>query len=101
MKTFRFIYQFVLLLMCTTACNEYDDSELWDRVNSLDDRVTSIENQLKALNNDITSISALVGALQNRLYLTNVTTLGDGYTLTFSDGSHITVSDGKDGNNGH
>lgn len=51
MKTFRFIYQFVLLLMCTTACNEYDDSELWDRVNSLDDRVTSIENQLKALNN--------------------------------------------------
>ena len=75
MKTFRFIYQFVLLLMCTTACNEYDDSELWDRVNSLDDRVTSIENQLKALNNDITSISALVGALQNRLYLTNVTTL--------------------------
>ena len=37
--------------MCTTACNEYDDSELWDRVNSLDDRVTSIENQLKALNN--------------------------------------------------
>ena len=48
MKTFRFIYQFVLLLMCTTACNEYDDSELWDRVNSLDDRVTSIENQLKA-----------------------------------------------------
>lgn len=100
MKTFRFIYQFVLLLMCTTACNEYDDSELWDRVNSLDDRVTSIENQLKALNNDITSISALVGALQNRLYLTNVTTLGDGYTLTFSDGSHITVSDGKDGING-
>ena len=100
MKTFRFIYQFVLLLMCTTACNEYDDSELWDRVNSLDDRVTSIENRLKALNNDITSISALVGVLQNRLYLTNVTTLGDGYTLTFSDGSHITVSDGKDGING-
>lgn len=71
----------------------------WDKVNSLDDRVASIEKQLKSLNNDIISIVALVEALQSWLYLTNVTTLGDGYTLTFSDGSHIVVADGKDGKN--
>lgn len=99
MKAFKIICQLVLLLVCTTSCSEYNDSELWDKVNSLDDRVTSIEKQLKSLNNDIMSISALVEALQSRLYLTNVTTLGDGYTLTFSDGSRIMVADGKDGKN--
>ena len=40
MKAFKFISQLVLLLICTTACSEYDDGELWDKVNSLDDRVT-------------------------------------------------------------
>lgn len=100
MKAFKFISQLVLLLICTTACSEYDDGELWDKVNSLDDRVTSIEKQLKALNGDITSISAIVGVLQSRLYLTNVTASGEDYVLTFSDGSRVIISDGKDGVDG-
>ena len=100
MKAFKFISQLVLLLICTTACSEYDDGELWDKVNSLDDRVTSIEKQLKALNDDITSISAIVGVLQSRLYLTNVTASGEDYVLTFSDGSRVIISDGKDGVDG-
>lgn len=100
MKAFKFISQLVLLLICITACSEYDDGELWDKVNSLDDRVTSIEKQLKALNDDITSISAIVGVLQSRLYLTNVTASGEDYVLTFSDGSRVIISDGKDGVDG-
>lgn len=90
----------LVLLVGITSCSKYDDGELWNKVNSLDDRVSSIENQLKALNDDITSISAIVKALQDRLYLTNVVTLVDGYSLTFSDGSRIRISDGKDGTNG-
>ena len=94
------IWQFVLLMLFATACDKYDDGEIWDRVNSLDNRVTLIENQLKLMNSNINSISGLVDALQNRLYITNVATSKDGYTLTFSDGSHITITDGKDGRDG-
>ena len=49
MKTFKLSGWIVLLMMLTPSCNKYDDGELWDKVNSLDDRVTSIENQLKSL----------------------------------------------------
>ena len=97
MKAFKLICRLIFLLICTTACSKYADGELWDKVNSLDDRVTSIEKQLKALNDDITSISAIVKALQSRLYLTNVTASGEDYVLTFSDGSRVVISDGKDG----
>ena len=100
MKKVSFIAQFVLLMLFTTACDKYDDAEIWDRVNSLENRVTLIENQMKLLNSNINSISGLVDALQNRLYVTNITTLEDGYTLTFSDGSHVTITDGKDGKDG-
>ena len=44
------IWQFVLLMLFATACDKYDDGEIWDRVNSLDNRVTLIENQLKLMN---------------------------------------------------
>lgn len=100
MKEFKFVCKVMLVLLCMSACSKYDDSELWNKVNSLDDRVASIESRLESLNSDITSIRSIVTALQNKLYLTNVTTLGDGYTLTFSDGSKITISDGKDGADG-
>lgn len=100
MRKNNLIWQFVLLVLFATACDKYDDGEIWDRVNSLDNRVTLIENQLKLMNSNINSISGLVDALQNRLYITNVATSKDGYTLTFSDGSHITITDGKDGRDG-
>lgn len=100
MKKIKFICRVILLLICVSACSKYDDSELWDEINSLDNRVTSIEEQLKLLNSDITTIKSIVAALQDRLYVAKVTTSGDGYTLTFSDGSKITISDGKDGVDG-
>lgn len=100
MKRFKFIFQVVLMLVIATSCSKYDDDELWDKVNSLDDRVTSIENQLESLNSDISSISDLADVLQNRLYITNIGMTDNGYRLTFSDGSEMTISDGKDGKDG-
>lgn len=100
MKIFKFTCRVLLLMIFVAACSKYDDGELWNTVNSIDSRVTSIENQLKSLNSNIDSISTIVNALQNRLYVTNVTKSKDGYTLTFSDGSYITIADGKDGRDG-
>lgn len=100
MKRFKFVFKVVLLLTIATSCSKYDDGELWDKVNSLDGRVSSIENQLKSLNSNIASISSLADVLQNSLFITNITMSSNGYTLTFSDGSHITISDGKDGADG-
>lgn len=100
MKRFKFIFHVVLLLTIATSCSKYDDDELWDKVNSLDDRVTSIEDQLESLNSDIVSISGLADVLEKSLFITNIAMSDKGYTLTFSDGSEMTLFDGKDGVDG-
>ena len=81
------------------AC-KYDDGKLWDKVNSLDDRLTSIETQLSQMNSDINSISAIVNALQNKVYVTSVNEVENGYQITFTDGKTVTITNGKDGSNG-
>lgn len=95
MKTLKLI-SLSMLLIGTTAC-KYDDGELWNEINSLDDRVTNIEYRLEAFNNDITSIKSIVDALQRQVYLKNITALENGYILYFTDGSQVEIHDGKDG----
>ena len=60
------------------------------------------------MNNNISSLQAIVAALQNQDYITNVTPIVEngetiGYTITFAKGTPITIyhgQDGKDGSNG-
>lgn len=99
----HYLKSFVMLLLSfpfIVSCENYDDKDLWDAVNSLDDRVTSIEKQLETLNGDIQTVSTLVELLRTRTYVTKVTDKGDGYDLLFSDGSRISISNGKDGDDG-
>lgn len=100
MKKTRLLSWAMALLTCTMSCSEYDDNELWNKVNSLDDRVSAIENQLKSLNADIASLSSIITSLQDKLYLLAVTPLSDGYLLIFSDNSQVRISNGKDGKDG-
>lgn len=98
----HYLKSFVMLLLSfpfIVSCESYDDKDLWDAVNSLDDRVTSIEKQLETLNGDIQTVSTLVELLRTRTYVTKVTDKGDGYDISFSDGSKVSISDGKDGEN--
>lgn len=101
MKTFKLIILSALSSFFVLSCSkEYDDSELWDKVNSLDDRITSIEEKIESMNKEITSMENIVKALEKRLYITNITSLSEGYEILFSDGSKIIISDGKDGEDG-
>ena len=86
-----------MLLSIGMAACKYDDGELWNEVNSLEDRVADIEYRLESLNNDIASIKSIVNALQGKVYLSSVTTLEGGYILYFTDGTKLEIHDGKDG----
>ena len=72
-----------------TSC-EYDDGDLWNKVNSL-------EEQVNANSEDIATLSALVEALNKGKVITSSEQTEDGYKLTFSDGSSVTLYNGKDG----
>ena len=100
MRTLKLIFISVILLLTNNTCSKYDDSEIWNQIDDLDKRITAIENQLKSINADISSLSTLIGILENRRYVSGITGLVDGYSITFSDGSKLTIKDGKDGVDG-
>lgn len=103
---------FVVALFCATlfsSCgDDYDDSALWDGLNSLEARVAKLEELCKQMNTNISSLQTLVAALQSNDYVTGITPVtksGEtiGYTITFSKSNPITIyhgEDGKDGTNG-
>ena len=83
-------------MIIAVSC-KYDDGELWNKVNSLDDRLNSIETQLTQMNSDINSLSTIVNALQNNVYVSSVNEIDNGHQITFTDGKTVTIYNGKDG----
>lgn len=95
----------LLIPLCATmimgSCNkEYDDSGLWDKVNSIDKRVTTLETTVSQMNTDIQSMKVIVEALKNNVYVTNVVDIAGIHQITFSDGSTVIIKDGQDGQDG-
>jgi hypothetical protein len=90
----------VLAMACST---EYDDTELWDAVNSQDDRIAALEAWQKQVNADISSLKTLVAASQNGDYIVSVepfTNGNGGYIVTLSSGQKLTINNGAKGDKG-
>lgn len=106
MKRFDLFLMITIFFILINSCSKYDDSEIMDSLNSLNNRVASIEDILEVMNNEINSVGSLAEALQQRLFVSDVGTTDSGYILTFSDGSKVVVShgvggkDGRDGEDG-
>lgn len=90
------LFLWSLMIIGAVSC-KYDDGELWNKVNDLDDRLTNIESQLTQMNTDITSMGSIVNALEGNVYVTSVTETENGYTIKFSDGKTATITDGTAG----
>ena len=99
----------VIALVCAVAmssCNsKFDDGDLWNSVNGLEDRVSKLERLCGEMNTNITALQTIVGALQTNDYVTGVTPIMQGgkevgYTITFTKSNPITIYHGKDGQNG-
>lgn len=88
-----------LIALGVTAC-EYDDSALKADVNDLKDRITALEGQVNQMNEDIASLQDIINALDRQIGITQVEQNADGYTLHFTDGTDISLHNGKDGADG-
>lgn len=78
------------------SCGSYDDTELKNKVNELENRVAKLES---AVNANTQSILALVEASKSNDAVTGFSELTDksGYLITFASGKSITLYHGKDG----
>lgn len=90
MKRFFNILSLVCLAAMALSC--YDDTKVWEKINSLDAKLTELTSQ-------VNSVSAIVSALENNNYIKSVKEISGGYEIEFTKGEKITIKDGKDGKN--
>ena len=106
-----FVPKIVCLSVCLctlgiTSCeDDYDDTEIRNDIQDLDNRVTSLEDWQKSVNTDIQSLQALVRSLESKNFITAVTPVMEGmeevgYTISFQTGESITIKNGKNGKDG-
>ena len=88
-RKFFLMIALVCAIATFTSC-QYDDGDLWKKVNSL-------EEQVDANKEDIATLTSLIEALNKGKMVVTTTPTANGYTLTFSDGSTIEITNGKDG----
>lgn len=99
-RIFRNLSVALLATACAVSCSSYDDSDLWNEVNSIKDRVSNLEAQLSKINSDIQAVYSLVNAIKDNGYIVSVTPTADGYEIVMSNGQRFTIRHGRDGQDG-
>ena len=79
---------------------KYDDSDVWKKIDDHTARLTALESMCNNVNSDLVSLRSIVEALQNNVYVASVTQTGNGYTITFTDKTTVTITNGTNGTNG-
>jgi surface protein len=90
------------MLATLIGCGQYDDSELKSDINDLKSRMAALEKQCKNMNENLTSLQAIVDAIQKQDGIVSVTDLpdGQGYSVKFVSGKVIYMYNGKNGTDG-
>lgn len=105
---------FAAAVLCIGApgCAKFDDSEILNRLElhermleEHERRIALLETLCKKLNSDLESLAMIVEVIDGRLYVTDhapVTEDGTviGYNIRFSDGSVISIFNGRNGKDG-
>ena len=86
-----FLLLATLTLGLMVGCS-YDDSAILDKIAEMEKEHDEMQAQIDAQ-------QKLLDALANKLTITNVTQTSNGYTITLSDGTSMTIKDGEPGDN--
>ena len=68
-----------------TSCKDYDDD------------ISNLQSQVDGIKADLEDLQAQISAGK---WITNITSIEGGFTVTFSDGQSFNIVNGKDGQNG-
>lgn len=89
----------VAAMAVTHSC--FDDSDLRNSIDDLNNRVQALEDFQKKVQSDINSLQELIQKIQSQVTVDRVDTNSDGsYTIYFSDNTEVTIRNGKDGKDG-
>lgn len=89
----RFLVFTSALLMLLVGCSKVDYDEIFNRLDNLEKDVNDLQETVNAQR-------ILLNALANGLTINSVVETADGYVVTFSDGSTMTINHGEKGDKG-
>ena len=82
----------IVVLSAVVGCT-YDDEAIWQRIDNLEEQVE--QNRI-----DIATLTALMEAMDKGKVILSTEYTEEGVVLRFSDGTSVTIRNGKDGNPG-
>ncbi len=97
-KLFSAVTALLLASASFTGC-ETNTDDLWDSIGDINDRLDALEAKVDVANTDLSALKVLVESMQNQVTITSVDNNENGYTIHFSDGREVTISNGKNGTN--
>lgn len=89
-----------------SSCSEnYNDAWIKEAIEYLNNRVSALEEWCKTANSNISSLQALISAMEQNDYITSVTPVTEngveiGYTITFKHSPAIIIYHGENGKDG-
>lgn len=98
----KYLLGMVALMALALAACSYDDSELWDKVNDLDNRVKTLEGLCREMNTNIESLETILESLNKNEHVSNIAPITEdgevvGYTITFTSGENVTIYNNEAG----
>ncbi len=95
----------IILIFATcfaTSCSNFDDSDIWDKLNEHEYRIAYLEDVCDKMNTNIQNLQTIVTTLEANDCVVNASPLqdGSGYVVIFKSGKSIYVNHGKDGTDG-
>ena len=100
-KFWRILSIFSAFAAMTAVTSCYNDADLKQSIDDLDQRVAALEEFRDQVQSEIASLTDIVNKLQSSVTIDNVVEGADGgYTINFSDGTSVTIKDGEDGIDG-
>ena len=95
----------IIVITCVLSCSDYDDSSIKSDISSFDARISTLESYCSTLNGQVSSIQTTVSAIEESVYVTDLSAIYDGetitgYMITFSNGTSFTLYNGSNGADG-
>lgn len=92
----RLAFCIFLAFMLIAGCTGYDDTDVVNRLGEVENKLESLEDLCKQANTNMTSLQALIVAVQRNDAITGITAItkdGEvvGYTVTFAHSDPITI----------
>ena len=95
----RLFLGILTIIALATACETFDATQIWDKLNEHEARIEELETLCRRLNTNVASLQSIVAVLQSNDHVTDIVKIMEngvevGYSITFAKSGTVTLYHG-------